>query len=212
MKHFSVTKPIAVLALLVVSYLQPSPLQHEPYSASTVITAHGKNGTVVELAAADLAIKVDGKDTAVKDVHRLSRPPLHYCLVFDTSKSELPVFQQQQEAARDLLAKVIHTEGDRGWFLPFSDDPRPGPETNRPSEIAEAIAKEQPKGATALYDAMVGCSERMQKSNPYPGLRAMFIFSDGNDDESRVDLDMTVQALLQAEIKSLRGRATIRQA
>ena len=197
-------RTIAVLLLLGsgLSHLQSSPLQQGSSSASTVlITARSNDAAAVELAASDLAIKIDGKAAPVRQVRRLSGTPLHYCVLFDTSRSQQASMNQQRSAALELLAKVIHAGTDRGWFVPFSDDPRPGPETDSPSEIEAAIRKEQPKGGTALYDAMVSCSERMRNGPPDPGLRAMFIFSDGQDNESRLTVIMTVEALLKAQVR-----------
>ncbi|MGA2482407.1 MAG: hypothetical protein ABSF92_04755 [Candidatus Acidiferrales bacterium] len=59
----------------------------------------------------------------------------------------------------------------------------------------------QDQRPTALYDAMVSYAKEMSKSDPGPGLRAMFIFSDGIDNASRSSKDQTARALANAGIR-----------
>lgn len=203
-RTFRLLPPVA-LALVAGGILSPrslSPQQRQPSSESTlVITAQSKGGAAIELSAADLEIKGDGKQATVLEVRRVSGAPLHYCIVFDSSGSARAAFELQQKEATELLARAIQAGRDRGWFVPFDSGVYPGPETDNPQVIAGAIVQERPRGVSALYDAMVSCAEQMSKSDPVPGQRTMFIFSDGQDNSSHSTRDATMLALVQMRIR-----------
>jgi len=177
------------------------PAQDGVPEAKAIITAHDESGKAVELTADDLQIMEDGRRATVREVRSLRGTPIHYCLVFDSSGSERAAFQWQKNEAVKLLQTTVRARVDRGRFVPFNYESWPGAETDNPEEISGAIAQEQALGATALYDAMAECSTRMSETAPDPGLRAMFVFSDGMDNASRLNIEETVRELVNADIR-----------
>ena len=184
---------------------QPSPSAPangvSPAPHTFLLTVKSKKEHVPSLSAGDLEVKEDGKPSAVLDVKMLGEVPLHYCLVFDTSNSgQGNQFKLQQAEAIELLQKVIKAGTDTGWLVRFDNEPRPGPETNVPGDVVNSIAQMRPGGATALYDAMTNCADRMEKTVVTTGLRAMFVFSDGGDNVSRVSREETLQSMLRSHL------------
>jgi len=106
------------------------PQQQSSSEATVVIAAQSKDEKAIELAAADLEIREDGKQATVRNVRPLRGTPMHYCLVFDSSGSEREAFILQQRAAKRLLHTVVKAGLDRGWFVPFGNEVYPGPETD----------------------------------------------------------------------------------
>ncbi len=126
---------------------------------------------------------------------------LHYCLLLDTSNSERERFKREQDEAKELLSKVVQAGRDDGTLVAFSDQVYLDAEGRDPLELMNAIAKETPGGPTALYNAVVSSADHMSRSASGPGLRVMFILSDGDDNFSRLNLNAAVLALLKAGIR-----------
>src|ERR1700722_14813936 len=82
---------------------------HSPGSiapaVSLLISVRAKDGPV-ELTAADLEIKQDGRRVRIQQVRKLDIP-LRYCALFDTSGSEHDQFKRQQYTAIQLVEQVI---------------------------------------------------------------------------------------------------------
>ncbi len=86
---------------------------------------------------------------------------------------------------------------DRGWITFFNDEARESTETGDPRQIQSLILQMIPKGGTSLYDSVAGCARRMEK-NEGPNrqeLRAMFLFTDGDDDASNLSLNEALNAV-----------------
>jgi len=170
-----------------------------PSSGSTLlISTRAKDGSVVELTAADIEIKEDGKLVPVQQVRKLNQASLHYCVLFDISNSERFKFKFQQDVASEFLRQVVRTGTDRGWLALFDIESRQSNETGDPTPLANAISASKPAGPTALYDAVTVCASRMEKGRSEQELRAMFVFSDGGDNQSRHSSDEAVEAALIA--------------
>ena len=170
-------------------------------NSTLLISARAKNGALGELTAADIEVKEDGKQVPVQQIRKLNQAPLHYCVVFDTSNSERFRFKFQQELANELLRQVVRTGTDRGWLALFDVESRQSNEIADPVPITNAISASKPAGPTALYDAVTVCANRMEKSRSEEGLRAMFVFSDGGDNQSRQTSEEAVDAALSASTR-----------
>jgi Ca-activated chloride channel homolog len=185
---------------------QPSSASTQPEtraSSTLFLTARSKDGSPVELSAANLKIKAGGKPAPVQDVHRVSGIPLDYAVLFDTSGSERTAFEQQKDEAVALLSRVVQAGRDHGMLVSFNVHAYVDAESANPQDLVKALAKSSPRGGTALYDAMVASSDSMSKprNDSNPVLRVMFILSDGEDNSSHVTLDAAVQVALRAGIR-----------
>jgi Mg-chelatase subunit ChlD len=167
-----------------------------------VFSARRNDSSANELTPSDLEIKEDGKPVSVVAISKLGRVPLHYCLVFDISGSEATNFKVQQRGATELLARVIEPGVNRDWLLAFNDQGRESAETNDPRQIAGFIPQLVPHGETSLYDAMATCANQMAKGTAGAReLGAMFLFTDGEDDVSRLNHEQAAEAVVKAGLR-----------
>ncbi len=120
---------------------------------------------------------------------------------FDTSGSEHGQFKREQGAAIQLLKQVIRPKTNLGWFSLFSADSKEGDETDSPNNIINAIAASRAYGATALYDAIAQCAARMERSPRDMRLRVMFLFSDGDDNQSHIPRDHALETAISAGLR-----------
>jgi Ca-activated chloride channel homolog len=184
------------------SHQEPAsqPTAQGPSLPAIFISAHNKDGTPAGVSAPDLEIKINGKQVAVADVQPLGRPPLRYCLVFDSSGSRRARWSQQQDAATALL-KIAQPGRDYGMLVAFSDQPYLDAEGTDPQKLIRALSKESARGATALYDAMIACSDSMSKSASKSDLQVMFVLSDGDDNASHLSREEVLRTLVRDGIR-----------
>lgn len=166
-----------------------------------LISARNKDGSPAVLSASDLEVRIDGKPVAVQGVSPIRDAPLHYCLLIDSSGSQRPFVERQRDQAAAILSNIVQPGRDYGLFVNFNDEAYLDAEGSNPQKLVAALSKTTARGGTALYDAMVACSDALVKAAPGPGLRVMFIFSDGDDNSSHVNKDGTVSTLLKAGMR-----------
>lgn len=132
----------------------------------------------------DFRIFEDGRAQALSDFRDGAEMPLSLALVFDTSASMTPVMRSAQTAAIDFLLLALRPR-DRAQVVAFDARPRlvQAPTGDR-SELVEAIAGLQPRGTSALCDALVFTLVQMQR---IPGRRALVVLTDGVGRDERVD-------------------------
>jgi Ca-activated chloride channel family protein len=128
-------------------------------------------------------------------VTRLSREetPLSIGLVFDASASMQGKLERSREAISQLLKDSI--PGDEYFLVEFNNSPRLLSNfTSDPGQIEDAMNAIQPRGWTALLDALCLSVNRVKHGhNPR---RALVILSDGGDNNSRFS-EHELRALLR---------------
>jgi VWFA-related protein len=170
-----------------------------PVAVSTLLISARAKGPVV-LTVADLEIKEDGKPVRIQQVLKMDLP-IRYCVLFDVSGSEHFQFKRQQVTAIQLVEQVIRPKNDLGWFALFSADSKEGKETDNPNDILNAIAGSKAYGGTALYDAIAQCSARMERAARDVRLRVMFLFTDGDDNQSHITRDGAIRTAMGAGLR-----------
>lgn len=177
--------------------------QSNPASRTIWITVHNKNDPSSALSASDLEVKLDGKPASVSDGRRLS-PALLYCLLLDISGSTRPARHRQHDEAVALLSKIPRVGRDYGLLVAFNDQAYLDAEGTDPQKLIKNINQES-RGATAVYDAMVACSDHLSKDDsPKAGsdtLRLMFVLSDGIDNSSRATREDAERTLIAERIR-----------
>ncbi len=152
------------------------------------------------MTAADVGVKEGGKLVAIRQLKKLNRLPLRYCVVFDKSRSQAAEFKFQQDAAAELLQHVLRPNFDHGWLALFDVVSEDSSETADPRLIVNVIRSTVPGGGTALYDAVNQCASRMMRP-PRDAMALMFLLSDGNDNQSHVTWEEAAEAALRAGIR-----------
>jgi Ca-activated chloride channel homolog len=125
--------------------------------------------------------------------------PLSIGLLFDASASMLGKLERSREAISQLLTSSM--PGDEYFLVEFNDSPKLLYNfTSNASEIEGAMRAIQPRGWTALLDALYLSVNRMKHArNPR---RALVILSDGGDNNSRFS-EGELRALLRESDVSL---------
>jgi Mg-chelatase subunit ChlD len=178
--------------------------QNNVESRAIWITARKQDGTPAELSASGLQVKIDGKPVSVNGMRRL-RPALNYCLLLDTSGSTHSTLAAQRGKIAALLSKIPQAGRDYGRLVAFSGQSFVDAEGTDPKKLAKALNNEISRGPTALYDAVVACSENLSKADssksPPDALRLIFIFSDGEDNASHISRDEVERTVISAGIR-----------
>ena len=169
-------------------------------SRTLILVAEPRDSSIATLAPSDLEIKEDGKNVNITNIRKLAREPIHYCVLFDISKSESANFKIQQKAATALLTQVIQPGTDRGWILFFNQASRESSDTDQPQQLAALLSQFSPIGATALYDSIATCAARMTKTTSPQGsaLPLIFLFSDGDDNQSHLTRQQAAGEVLKS--------------
>lgn len=155
-------------------------------SLSPIVTDSG--GRYVKgLAREDFRVLVNGQPQAIETFESTSSA-LSVVLVLDVSASMALKLREARAAALEFLDAL--EPGDRGavltfasnvvGFTPFSADR---------SAARRALEEARVSGETALYDATAVALRRLREQ---PGRRAVVLFTDGEDNKSRLSIDQVV--------------------
>jgi VWFA-related protein len=181
---------------------QVSPSNNETVSSTRFLfSAKSKNGFSTDLAPTDLQIKENGNPVAIQELKKLADPRMRYCILFDTSNSGKEDFRLSQRSALEVLQQAVHQDTDSGWLMLFDAKLLQSDETTDRMKIGKAIAAARPGGATAFYDAITHCAQRMADGPAEPLRKVMFIFSDGDDNYSQTTSKSAAQAVLRAGVR-----------
>ena len=145
---------------------------------------------VLGLPSQAFHISEDGVEQPLAHLVRQDAP-LSVGVIFDSSKSMDSKLDKSREAITQLMKTSM--AGDEYFLVEFNDKPRVLTEfTPEAHDIESALMTIQPKGWTALLDAIHLSLSRMKKArNPR---RALVVLSDGGDNNSRYS---------QSEIRTL---------
>ena len=158
----------------------------------------------------------DGKPQTIKYFSAESNQPLTLGIMIDTSASQTQVLRLEQESCAQFLRAVLRHK-DLAFVINFDTDIDLDQDfTNNVSELARALNKMQinagmgggppglgggpvpttPRG-TLLYDAIyLGADEKLKNE---VGRKAMIIFTDGEDQGSRLRIQDAIEAAQKAD-------------
>jgi VWFA-related protein len=168
------------------------------------ISVHSKNSSSPQPSISDLDVKLDGKSAFVSSADRL-RPALRYCLLLDSSASTRSTRSIQHGEAVALLKGIPQAGRDYGLLVTFNSQSYLDAEGTDPQKLIKSINQDA-RGATAMYDAMVACSDYLTKdgtpkdSSNTP-LRLMLVLSDGVDNASRTTREDAERTLIEGRIR-----------
>jgi Ca-activated chloride channel family protein len=140
----------------------------------------------------DIAILEDGRPVPHFEVRSASNLALQVGVVFDLSDSTQAARAATQADVTAFLQQLMRS-GDEVLILSFDSKVRAENMVTDPRQLGHAIPASEPGGQTALYDAVYSaCQHRVFSSSGEPRRSALIVFSDGEDNLSRRDLDATV--------------------
>jgi VWFA-related protein len=190
----------------------PPPAPKEPPIVSTTGLVHlvvtvmdHHHNFITDLDKGDFTVLEDGMPQQIRFFGSETDLPLRIGVLLDTSNSIRPRLQFEKDAATDFLSKVIRREKDEAFLMTFDNEPQIIQDyTDDFSLLQTAIEEQRAGGGTALNDAIVMASEKLEhapipKSGESEVRRVIIIISDGNDDLSDHALSDAIDAAIRSE-------------
>ncbi len=176
-----------------------------------------KHGMLIpSLTKDDFQVFEDGKPQTIKYFSSESNQPLTLGIMIDTSASQSRVLEIEQESCAEFLHSVLRAK-DLAFVINFDVDVDLDQDfTNNVRELTRALNKMEinagmgggppglgggpvpttPRG-TLLYDAIyLGANEKLKNE---VGRKAMIIFTDGEDQGSRLRIQDAIEAAQKAD-------------
>jgi VWFA-related protein len=176
-----------------------------------------KHGMLIpNLTKDDFQVFEDGKPQTIKYFSAESHEPLTLGIMIDTSASQTRVLDIEQQACAEFLHQVLNSK-DLAFVINFDVDVDLDQDfTNNIRDLTRALNKMQinagvgggppglgggpvpttPRG-TLLYDAIyLGADEKLKNE---VGRKAMIIFTDGEDQGSRLRVQDAIEAAQKAD-------------
>jgi VWFA-related protein len=176
-----------------------------------------KHGMLIpNLAKEDFQVFEDGKPQTIKYFAAEANQPLTLGIMIDTSASQTAVLTIEQQACAEFLREVLRQK-DLAFVINFDVDVNLDQDfTNNVRDLTRALNKMQinagmgggppglgggpipttPRG-TLLYDAIFLAADEKLKNEV--GRKAMIIFTDGEDQGSRLRIRDSIEAAQKAD-------------
>jgi Mg-chelatase subunit ChlD len=163
------------------------------FISATVTDTYGR--PVEGLRKQHFRLLEDGVEQDMSDFF-IEDGPISIGVVLDVSASIRNKLAEAQQTISKFLG--FSQPGDEFFLVTFSDQPElVHGFTTVPEDIEAEVAAIQPKGWTALYDAMVLSINHMKRASR----RVLLVLTDGGDNNSRYS---------QSEVKNLIREANVR--
>jgi VWFA-related protein len=145
-------------------------------------------GQVPPPAKSDISVRDNRHPVEISQLRPLVHEPLVFSLLVDGSGSMRNI-KSSENAAAVRLFKALSNPGNQGHLMMFqdSDDNYTTNEVVDPSTVEQILGRSDRRGATMLYDAIVqAVADQLTPQNGAPAIRrAIFVFSDGDDNFSK---------------------------
>jgi VWFA-related protein len=185
---------------------------------NVLASVHDKDGKVVStLTKDDFSIEEDGRPQVIKYFARQSDLPLTLGLLVDTSGSESKNIEAERRASYKFFDQVVREDKDKAFLIHFDRevellqdltssktqldkglDGLTGDRlTRRNSGGGQGGGQGRGGGGTTLYDAVLLASEELMQKQQ--GRKAEVLFSDGEDNGSKVTLTRAIESAQRAD-------------
>ena len=161
-------------------------------------TVADKNGRYrADLKQGDFTVYEDGTKQEIAYFNTGDRVPMSLGIIFDTSGSMEDKIDGVQDAVNHFVKGV--SPNDEIFLIQFSDDADIVQDfTSDKTRILRAVQSLNPRGGTALYDAIaLGLQKVKQGKNKK---RALLLLTDGNDTQSKMDLQTVLSLARSSEV------------
>ena len=173
------------------------PIKVDVQLVSLTATVEDEQGhPVANLQQEDFEVFEDGVRQQIAVFHNDERIPVSLGILFDTSGSMI----DKIDGVRDAVAHFIETTNpdDDIFLLRFSSSIRIVQDfTDDRRRLKRAVGSLQPRGSTALYDAVLRGLDHLQGGRQKK--KALLLITDGNDTSSEATLKEAVGTAQQVE-------------
>ncbi len=171
---------------------------------NVVFTVTDKRGRFVkDLRKEDFKVLDDDKPpVSIVSFRSETDLPLRVGLLVDASNSIRDRFKFEQEAAIEFLNQIVRPKYDRAFVLGFDTTAEVTQDfTDNTEKLSNGVRVLRPGGGTALFDAIYySCRDKLMKTaETGPVRRAIIVLTDGEDNQSRVTREETIQKCQEAE-------------
>ncbi|HEX6465865.1 MAG TPA: VWA domain-containing protein [Terriglobales bacterium] len=170
-----------------------------------VFTVTDKHGHFIkDLRQGDVNLLDDHKPPAkIEEFRTETDLPLRVGLLIDASNSIRDRFSFEQQAAIEFFNQIIRSGRDQAFVIGFDTTPEVTQDfTSDTGKLAHGVRMLRAGGGTAMYDALYGaCRDKLLKVNEKtPTRRAVILLSDGEDNQSRVTREESIEMAPRAEV------------
>ena len=172
---------------------------------NVVFTVTDKHGRYVkDLKKDDFKFIDDAKPAAeVKDFRNQTDLPLQVGLLVDASNSVRDRFKFEQESAIEFLNQTVRPKYDTAFVVGFDVTPEVTQDfTDNTEYLSRGVRLLRPGGGTAMFDALYfACRDKLLKApRSGPLRRAIILLSDGEDNQSHVTREESIEMAQRAEV------------
>jgi hypothetical protein len=186
--------PLIVGCLVAVSYGQ------QMASVPTIVATAEPSSP--SLQASDLKVEVNHQPATVVSLTSFAAEHMQYVLINDRRiRSKWPGGTEQQvSVAAKFLRQVIAPRADIGTLVNSGDGVILDVQNEKdPAKLASKL--DRTGLYSTLYDAIVFSTQRLMKQPTNPDYRkVIFLFCDGTDNRSHVDLEEAIRTLQKASV------------
>jgi Ca-activated chloride channel homolog len=202
---------------------EPEVVRVETNLVNTLFTAVDKDRHfITSLRAEDVRIFENEVAQPVSLFEHETDRPLSLAILIDTSRSQVGVLENEKSAARRFVDSVIRPDKDRAAVISFTGVPkveqeltndlvrlRKGiervridlpPEKDELSEEEAALLERDPRGYTAIWDAMWMTIEKELARAPENTRRAIILLSDGDDTRSTIKKQDVIDFAIKSDV------------
>jgi len=172
---------------------------------NVVFTVTDKHGRYVkDLKKENFKVIDDNKPAkGIQSFHAETDLPLQVGLLVDASNSIRDRFKFEQEAAIEFLNQIVRPRYDKAFVIGFDTTPEVFQDFTDSTELlSKGVRAMRAGGGTAMYDALYFASRDKLKNAPRTGpvRRAIILLSDGEDNQSRVTREESIDMAQRAEV------------
>jgi len=172
---------------------------------NVVFTVTDKHGRYVkDLKKENFKVIDDNKPAkGIQSFHAETDLPLQVGLLVDASNSIRDRFKFEQEAAIEFLNQIVRPRYDKAFVIGFDTTPEVFQDFTDSTELlSKGVRAMRAGGGTAMYDALYFACRDKLKNAPRTGpvRRAIILLSDGEDNQSRVTREESIDMAQRAEV------------
>src|SRR5437016_3146287 len=172
---------------------------------NVIFTVTDKHGRYVKnLKKSDFNVVDDSKPAAeIRSFHNETDLPLQVGLLVDASNSVRDRFKFEQESAIEFLNQTVRPKYDTAFVVGFDVTPEVTQDfTDNTESLSRGVRLLRPGGGTAMFDALYyACRDKLLKApRSGPLRRAIILLSDGEDNQSHVTREESIEMAQRAEV------------